>query len=131
MLSKEDLQFMFDTRKEIIENRRREIEIEYRSSVGVKNMATGVMEYPTYKKKVLSVVNDRTSRVAAERRLREQAEVLEGDIWFSISVDELIGIDAKKITYAYHNGDKYSVVSEDPKGIGIYNRHEFVGKKTT
>ncbi|MCU7556535.1 hypothetical protein [Macrococcus capreoli] len=131
MLSQEDLQFMFDTRREVIANRRREIEIEYRSSVGVKNKATGVIEYPTLKKKVLSVVTDRTSRVAAERRLREQAEVVEGDIWFSISVEELGGIDAKRIVYAYHNGDKYSVLSEDPKGIGIYNRHEFVGKRTT
>lgn len=130
MLSKEDVKFMFDTRKEIIANRRRPIDIEYRSTVGVKNKATGVMEYPLIRKSVLSVVTDRTSRVAAELRLREQAEVIEGDLWFSISVDELVGIDAKSIRYVYHNGDKYTVVSEDPKGIGIYNRHEFVGKRT-
>lgn len=131
MLTRDDLKFMFDTRKEIIANRRRSIDIEYRSKEGVKNKATGVMEYPLIRKSVLSVVTDRTSRVAAELRLREQAEVIEGDLWFSISVDELVGIDAKSIRYVYHNGDKYTVVSEDPKGIGMYNRHEFVGKRTT
>lgn len=130
MLTNEDLLFMKETRKEIVHLRKRQVEIEYRSE-GKKNMATGVIEYTTLRKTVMSVVNDRTSRVAAERRLRDQAEAIEGDVWFSIAVEELEGIDARKIVYMYHRGDKYSVVSEDPKGIGIYNRHEFVGKKTT
>lgn len=130
MLTNEDILFMKETRKEIVHLRKRPIEIEYRSE-GKKNMATGVIEYTTLRKTVMSVVNDRTSRVAAERRLRDQAEAIEGDVWFSVAVEELEGIDARKIVYMYHRGDKYSVVSEDPKGIGIYNRHEFVGKKTT
>lgn len=130
MLTNEDLAFMKQTREEIIHLRLRPVEIEYRTE-GKKNIATGVVEYATARKTVQAVTNDRTSRVAAERRLRDQAEAIEGDVWFSIAVEELEGIDARKIVYMYHRGDKYSVVSEDPKGIGIYNRHEFVGKKTT
>lgn len=128
MLTDKDIQFMFDSRDEIIAKRRREIVIEYRTE-GKRNKVTGVVEPgKLVTKTVQSVISDRTSRVAAERRLHEQAEIVEGDIWFSISVKELEGIKAKDIVYATHNGDKYAILSEDPKGIGKYNRHEFVGK---
>lgn len=128
MLTKEDIAWMHETRQEIIHNRRHELEIEYRTTAK-KNPITGVVEYSTAKKKVLSVITDRTSRVAAERRLKDQAEVVEGDIWFSISIDQLTDLNPKNIVYAYHRGDKYAVLAEDPKGIGEYNRHEFVGKR--
>lgn len=130
MLTKEDIQFMKETREEVVANRQMAITVEYRTE-GVRDPITGVVESGTASQIVQSVVSDRTSRVAAERRISEQAEIVEGDIWFSISVDELaeFGIDAEDIVYALHNGDNYSVVAEDPKGIGEYNRHEFVGKR--
>lgn len=129
MLTNEDIQFIKETREEVVENRQREIIVEYRTE-GVRNPITGVVESGTGEQSLLSVVSDRTSRVAAERRLNEQAETVEGDIWFSISIGQLAEnkINAEDIVYATHNGDKYAVVAEDPKGIGEYNRHEFVGK---
>lgn len=130
MLSQDDIQFMKDTRKEVTQNRRRAITITYRTE-GARNPITGVVESGEATKEVQAVVTDRTSRVAAERRLRDGAEIVEGDIWFSIDIDELDGIDPETIVYALHNDDNYSVVAEDPKGIGEYNRHEFVGKKVT
>lgn len=130
MLTKDDIAFMRATRHEIEANRNRDVIIEYRTG-GVRNKITGVVEYGTGTKTVKAITTDRTSRVAAERRIQEQAEVMEGDLWFSILVEELVGIIPKDIIYVTHNGEKYAVVSEDPKGIGEYNRHEFVGKKVT
>lgn len=132
MLSEKDIEFMKQTRKEVIHNRRRVITFVLESDPQ-RNPLTGTYEKTSQREvEVLSVVTDRTSRVAAERRIREQAEIEEGDIWFSVSISQLekAGIkDIKSIKYVIHNGEKYRVVSDDPKGIGEYNRYEFVGKR--
>lgn len=123
---------MKQTRKEVIHNRRRVITFIIESE-SKRNHLTGAYEKTSQREvEVLSVVTDRTSRVAAERRIREQAEIEEGDLWFSVSIKQLekAGIkDNKNIKYVIHNGEKYRVVSDDPKGIGEYNRYEFVGKR--
>lgn len=129
MLNKRDIAFMKRTRDEVTANRKRPLLLEI---VGEpkRNPITGVEEDgETVEITVQSVVTDRTSRVAAERRIQDQAEVVEGDIWFSISIDQLDGIDTESIRYATHNNVKYAVVAQDPKGIGEYNRYEFVGKR--
>ena len=123
---------MQQTRQEVIHNRRRVITFVL-ESVPQRNPLTGAYEKTSQREvEVLSVVTDRTSRVAAERRIREQAEIEEGDIWFSVSISQLEKADIKdnkSIKYVIHNGEKYRVVSDDPKGIGEYNRYEFVGKR--
>lgn len=132
MLSEKDIEFMKQTRKEVIHNRRRVITFVLESDPQ-RNPLTGAYEKTSQREvEVLSVVTDRTSRVAAERRIREQAEIEEGDIWFSVSISQLEKADIKDnkdIKYVIHNGEKYRVVSDDPKGIGEYNRYEFVGKR--
>ena len=132
MLSEKDIEFMKQTRKEVIHNRRRVITFVLESDPK-RNPLTGAYEKTSQREvEVLSVVTDRTSRVAAERRIREQAEIEEGDIWFSVSISQLEKADIKdnkSIKYVIHNGEKYRVVSDDPKGIGEYNRYEFVGKR--
>lgn len=132
MLSEKDIEFMQQTRKEVIHNRRRVITFVLESDPQ-RNPLTGAYEKTSQREvEVLSVVTDRTSRVAAERRIREQAEIEEGDIWFSVSISQLEKAnikDNKSIKYVIHNGEKYRVVSDDPKGIGEYNRYEFVGKR--
>ena len=132
MLSEKDIEFMQQTRKEVIHNRRRVITFVLESDPK-RNPLTGAYEKTSQREvEVLSVVTDRTSRVAAERRIREQAEIEEGDIWFSVSISQLEKADIKdikSIKYVIHNGEKYRVVSDDPKGIGEYNRYEFVGKR--
>ena len=132
MLSEKDIEFMQQTRKEVIHNRRRVITFVLESDPQ-RNPLTGAYEKTSQREvEILSVVTDRTSRVAAERRIREQAEIEEGDIWFSVSISQLEKADIKDnkdIKYVIHNGEKYRVVSDDPKGIGEYNRYEFVGKR--
>lgn len=129
MLTARDIAFMKRTRDEVVANRRRPLVLHV-ATESVRNPITGVVEEGGVEEvEVMSVVNDRTSRVAAERRIQDQAEVVEGDIWFSISLDQLVGINTESIKYAIHNGVKYAVVAQDPKGIGEYNRYEFVGKR--
>ena len=135
MLTDKDILMIKETRDEIINNRRRPITF-FVEGTKKRNPLTGAWESgDPAEHEVLSVVTDRTSRVAAERRIKDQAETIEGDIWFSVSIEELnrIGLvtylDTEKITHALHNGVKYAVVSRDPKGIGEYNRYEFVGKR--
>ena len=129
MLTDKDIAFMKRTRDEVVANRRRSLVLQI-ATESVRNPITGVVEEGGVEEvEVMSVVTDRTSRVAAERRIQDQAEVVEGDIWFSISLDQLVGIDTESIKYAIHNGVKYAVVAQDPKGIGEYNRYEFVGKR--
>lgn len=130
MLTKEDIAFMHATRDEIVANREREVTLTV-TGEKKRNKVTGVVESATTKHVVKAIVTDRTSRVAAEKRLQDQAVVVEGDLWFSVSIKQLKGIDPKAITHVEHIDDKYAVVSQDPKGIGEYNRHEFVGKKVT
>lgn len=129
MLTNKDIEFMQKTRQEIVHNRQRKLILTVEGEVE-RDPITGV-EKPTesYELTVDSVVTDRTSRVAAERRIQDQAEVVEGDIWFSISIDQLDGLNTESIKYALHNEVKYAVVAQDPKGIGEYNRYEFVGKR--
>lgn len=135
MLTDKDIKFMKETRNEVIEKRRRPIILTLEGDK-IRNPLTGVWENGTARQEeVLSVVTDRTSRVASEKRIKDQAAIIEGDIWFSISVDELtrVGLDTvqgvENIRYVDHNGVRYSVGSSDPKGIGEYNRFEFVGKR--
>ena len=108
MLTDKDILMIKETRKEIINNRRRPITF-FVEGAKKRDPLTGawVAGDPT-EHEVLSVVTDRTSRVAAERRIKDQAEPMEGEI---------------------HNRVMYAVVSRDPKGIGEYNRYEFVGKR--
>src|SRR5699024_8493890 len=126
----EDIQFIKDTREEVVENRQKEIVVEYRTE-GVRNPITGVVESGTGEQTLPSVFTDRTSRVAAERRLSDQAEIVEAYIWLRISdtLSQPYGIDAIDCVYPTHNGDRYAVLAQDAKDNREYNRHDFVGKK--
>lgn len=129
MLTARDIAFMKRTRDEVVANRRRPLVLHV-ATESVRNPITGVVEEGGVTEvEVMSVVIDRTSRVAAERRIQDQAEVVEGDIWFSVSIEQLADIDTEDIKYVIHNEVKYAVVAQDPKGIGEYNRYEFVGKR--
>ncbi|AVP37423.1 hypothetical protein [Staphylococcus felis] len=130
MLTEEDLQYIKSNRAELIANRTQYVEITM-TSHGVENPFTGELTLTQVTKEVSSVVTDRTSRVAAERRIYDGGEIIEGDVWFSIDVDEFEhDEDPRTITKLLHDDILYEVVSHDPKGIGeMTTRWEFVGKR--
>ncbi|WP_422404495.1 hypothetical protein [Mammaliicoccus sp. JADD-157] len=130
MLTERDLLHIKETRAQLIKNRTQVITITITNEDG-EDPFTGEPISTTVTKEVDSVVTDRTSRVAAERRISDAEEVIEGDIWFSIDVDEFDTEDNPRlITRTIHDGLEYAVVAADPKGIGeMTTRWEFVGKR--
>lgn len=130
MLSNEDLAYIKLNRREITENRTQDITITL-TSKSKENPFTGEITETNVDKDVASVVIDRTSRTSAERRISNGAEIVEGDIWFSIDTDEFLSSDnPRTITKAIHDNLTYEVLAHDPKGIGeLTTRWEFVGKR--
>src|SRR5699024_12539494 len=123
MLNERDIAFMKRTRDEVTHNRQRPLILEI---VGEpkRNPITGVEEGgETVELTVQFIVKDRTSRVAAERRIQDQAEVVECDIWFSISIEQLDGVNTESIRYATLTNVKYCGLVQEQKGIGAYNHH--------
>lgn len=135
MLSDKDIEFMRESRKEVTKNRKRMIELHIKSVS--KDALTGEEIVETSVEEVSSVVTERSSRTAAELVFQDGAEVREGDLWFSVDIDELESVhltsteDFDSIGYVIDLDRRYKVVSWDRKGIGEINRIEFVGKVVT
>lgn len=135
MLTEKDIELMQEWRDEIVSNRMREVVL---TTVSVtEHPLTGEEVDEESAHTVMSVVTERSSRTAPEVVHRDGAEVTEGDLWFSVSMDELVRINLTgsdgydSVKYADHGGRHYRVVSWDRKGIGRRNRLEFLGKVVT
>ncbi|MBM7600428.1 hypothetical protein JOC34_002819 [Virgibacillus halotolerans] len=145
MLTNEDIEFMKQTRKEVVKNRRHDITI-YWEIDGEKDPWTGEPLEPTTDDKVVkSVVTEITAiNKGANRLIINGIEVEEGDIQFSISIEDIVSIpyfmrvdfaddeydifgDVKNITY---DEREYTVLAQSKKGIGERNRVEFLGRRT-
>ena len=145
MLTNEDIEFIKQTRKEVVNNRQYDITI-YWEVDGEKDPWTGEPLEPTTDDKVVkSVVTEITAiNKGANRLIISGIEVEEGDIQFSISIEDIISIpyflrvdnaddkydifgDVKNITY---DGREYTVLAQSKKGIGERNRVEFLGRRT-
>lgn len=122
-------------RKEVTKKRKRSIVLHVESVT--KDALTGEEIADTALKEVPSVVTERSSRTASEVVFQSGAEVREGDIWFSVDIDELNLIsltttnDFDSVAYVTDIDREYKVVAWDRKGIGETNRLEFVGKVVT
>ncbi len=136
---------MKQTRKEVVKNRQHDITI-YWEVVGEKDPWTGEPLGPTTDDKVVkSVVTEITAiNKGANRLIINGIEVEEGDIQFSISIEDIVSIpyfmrtdfaddeydifgDVKNITY---DEREYTVLAQSKKGIGERNRVEFLGRRT-
>ncbi len=145
MLTNEDIEFMKQTRKEVVKNRQHDIKI-YWEVDGEKDPWTGEPLGPTTDDKVVkSVVTEITAiNKGANRLIINGIEVEEGDIQFSISIEDIVSIpyfmradfaddeydifgDVKNITY---DEREYTVLAQSKKGIGERNRVEFLGRRT-
>lgn len=135
MLTDKDIERMREWRKEVTEKRKRSIVLHVESVT--KHPLTGEEIADTALHEVASVVTERSSRTASEVVFQGGAEVREGDIWFSVDIDELETIpltstdDFDSVAYVTDLDREYKVVAWDRKGIGETNRLEFVGKVVT
>jgi hypothetical protein len=129
LLTPEDIEFMRNTRAEVVANRQSPITLKYADG-GEADQITGEISGVTQTKQTVGVVTEISSQVKIDRYLENGVEVEKGDIWFSVAIEELADI-YDSITEVEYDGKSYEVISKDKKGIGQRNRAEFVGRLVT
>ncbi|QNM43747.1 hypothetical protein [Shouchella clausii] len=127
MLNESDIDFIYETRMDVVQGRRREI-IVYYEVEGEKDPITGEGGTETHDRAVESVVTEVDSKFKMKRELFGGIELLKGDIWFSVEIDLIHDIDTKIVRVRYE-GVIYEVLAQDRKGIGRRNRWEFLGRR--
>lgn len=127
LLTQADIDFMKQTRKEIVAHREIPIILLYEVD-GAKDPITDEVIGGGEEEKLTSgVVTEISSQGTIDHFLTNGILVEKGDIWFSVNIEELTGI-YEKITDVIYDKKKYAVQSKDQKGIGERNRGEFVGR---
>ena len=127
MLTPEDIEFMKETRKEVVSNRQSSITLIYEDGGAVDPITDEVIEPTEVPFNTLGVVIEISSQVKYDRFIENGIEVQKGDIWFSVAIEELTDI-YEKVTELIYGGKRYEILSKDKKGIGERNRAEFVGR---
>jgi hypothetical protein len=130
LLTPEDIEFMRQTRSEVVANRQSPITLIFEDGGEVDPITEEVIDGESQEKPTVGVVTEISSQVKIDRYLENGIEVEKGDIWFSVKLEELTGI-YEKITGVIYEGKTYEVISKDKKGIGQRNRAEFVGRLRT
>ncbi len=131
MLNDADIEFMKATRKEIVEKRQTLITIAY-TGAGVVDEFTGeVIGGETVTRDILSVVTEisSTAGTGSERVIDGGIAYEKGDVWLSIDFDLVADIHTF-ITRLRYDGEWYTVLASDKKGIGDINRVEILGRLT-
>lgn len=128
MITPEDINFMQQSRAEMETNRMKRITLISRTQVG-EDRYTKQPKYEDINHVVMSVVTEisGTSGVAIERKLDNGMTVIDGDIQFSVSLDQITENTDVYRTLVY-NGERYMILAADLKGIGERNRVEFLGR---
>ena len=132
MINEADIEFMRNTRKEVVEGRQTLITIAY-TSAGVEDDITGeVIGGESVERDVMSVVTEISSSAGTgfERLLINGVSAEKGDVWLSIEF-ELIADIAEIIENLRYDERWYTVMASDKKGIGAINRIEVLGRVTT
>lgn len=136
MLTKDNIEQIKANRKQLEKNRLKLITLVVLSEY--EHPLTGeIITEDEQELGVKSIVTERSSRTAPELVRQDGAEVREGDLWFSVSRDELerVGLTDTEsydsIMYCIDDDRRYRVVSWDRKGLGEMNRLEMLGKVVT
>jgi hypothetical protein len=130
LLTPEDIEFMKETRQEVVSNRQSSITLIYEDGGAVDPITDEVTDPTEVPFSTLGVVTEISSQVKYDRYLANGIEVQKGDIWFSVTIEGLADI-YEKLTEVVYGGKRYEILSKDKKGIGERNRAEFVGRLLT
>ncbi len=132
MITPEDIEFMKQTRAEIVAGRQSAITLIYADG-GAKDPITGEVTEPIETSVLANAVVTEissTANSALENGLVNGIVVEKGDIWFSVDIDTIASFydQLERVNY---DGKDYEILSKDKKGIGQRNRAEFVGRLIT
>lgn len=130
MLTTYDIEFMHQSRVEMVAGRQSDITIVYEDGAGTVDPITGERSGGESKKQAKAVVTEISSQTKADQIIRGGIEVEKGDIWFSVAIEDVADIYETIMEVVYDN-KTYEVLSKDKKGIGERNRIEFVGRSVT
>ena len=129
MLTLSDIEFMRNTRKEVVALRQQPIILYYEIEGEldpITNEPIGDEIVEIHTDAVVTEISS-TAQSAFERLLNDGVLVEKGDIWFSVDVDVINDI-IEQITSVKYDGRDYEIMAADKKGIGERNRVEFVGR---
>lgn len=125
MLNDYDIEFMRQSRSEIIANRTSKIIVKY-SDVTERDPFTGEPVGETeVTRQVDAVVTEISTGV--DREINGGIEVQTGDLNVSISLEKIADI-ADKITVISYDEKDYEILAVDKKGIGVRNRFEILAR---
>lgn len=132
MLTNQDIEFMKESRKEMVGNRQTQIIIEYPGEVEYDELSGEVIGGEPLTREVMSVVTEiaSASNRFFDRVLSNGIVVEQGDLWLSIAY-ELIEDIYVKLDRMYYDGEWYVIMSSDKKGIGTINRVEVLARVET
>ena len=128
MITPDDIEFMKAAQNEMYAGRLRRITMTTKVQTG-QDRYTKQPIYETTNHVIMAIVTEisGTSGVAIERKLDEGMSVIDGDIQFSVSIDQ-IELDTDDYKTIVYNGQNYMILAADFKGIGERNRVEFLGR---
>lgn len=129
MLTQADIEFMRQTRSEVIANRTSKINVKY-SDVTERDPFTGEpIGESEVTRQVDAVVTEISSAINArvDREIIGGIVVQTGDLTVSISLEQIADI-ADKITAILYDSKNYEILALDKKGIGVDNRYEIIAR---
>ena len=132
MLTDKDIDMIHSWRKELETKRLQEVVMQ--SITSTRDRLTGELIEERNDHLVQAILTERSSRTASELITFEGAEIREGDLWFSVSIEELNRIEMystellDSLEYVVDKDREYRITSWDRKGIGRVNRVEFLAK---
>mgnify|MGYP003482877877 FL=1 len=132
MLNDADIAWMKGNSKEIVINRQTLITIAYTGAGTVDEFTGEVIGGEEVSRDVMSVVTEisSTAGTGSEHVLISGIAFEKGDVWLSIDFDLIADIHTF-ITRLLYDGQWYTVLASDKKGIGAINRVEILGRLTT
>lgn len=126
MLTREDIDFIKQSRREIIANRTEPV-VLISEKVISEDPFTGEKIVEEVRKTVDAVVTE----ISGEDRVLDNGiELVRGDIQFSVDYD-LIAADYDSFKAVEYDSKRYVILAADRKGIGQPNRVEFSARKET
>lgn len=130
MLTTYDIEFMRQSRAEMVAGRQSDVTIVFEDGAGTVDPITGERSGGKSTKQAQAVVTEISSQTKADQIIQGGIEVEKGDIWFSVAIEDVSDI-YETIKQVIYDGRTYEVLSKDKKGIGERNRVEFVGRSVT
>lgn len=128
MLNEGDIDFMHESRNEILSHRERPVTVIY-----IGKQYDPITQVPIGEGEVTRKVNAVVTEISIKKANGSRS--VEGGIYYEegdIKVDikiELISDIADKVERIKHDGKDYEVLGDDKKGIGRRNRYEFIGRE--